>query len=358
MRLTENEVDKLEQKHKRLANAEQLKQSTLQARHKLKNEESSDILSQLGTVCTEISALLETDQNLQAVIHLLEEALALINECASELRNYAESVEVDTEELAQTEERLVEIDQIARKHKIPPTEIIALHNKLSKELQKLTDPEYDLDSLFKIVKNTKDEYRKTAKEVSKKRKLAATKISSEVTQALTNLGMGNARIEASIEYNEDNSPTTHGLDSIELRVQTNPGQAMLPLTQVASGGELSRISLAIQMIAVDKLDVPVLIFDEVDAGVGGAVAEVVGKELHNVGKHRQVICITHLAQVAAKAHHHYRVNKYIETTDTETAIDYLDRSERITELARMLGGITLTENTFLHAQEMLEASIQ
>jgi len=128
---------------------------------------------------------------------------------------------------------------------------------------------------------------------------------------------------------------------------------MLPLTQIASGGELSRISLAIQMIAVEHLEVPILIFDEVDSGIGGAVAEVVGRALRDIGEHKQVMCITHLAQVAASAHHHYRVNKTAESKDTSSAIEYLDSQQRVSELARMIGGVKLTENAYSHAQEML-----
>lgn len=356
--MLENEYEELEQKHKRLANADQLQQSTLLASQRLKNEDGSDISSQLGAACTEVNALLETDKNLLEVNQSLEEAYTLVNDCANELRNYADSVEVDAQELAQIEQRLIVIDQIARKHKISASEIFALHGKLSAQLQELTKPEYDLDALQTIIENLESEYRLIAKEVSTKRTAAAAKLSKQVTNALKNLGMDKARMEMHIGYNENSLPSLHGLDTIELRVQTNPGQKMLPLSQVASGGELSRISLAIQMIAVDKLDVPVLIFDEVDAGVGGAIAEVVGKELRNIGEHRQVMCITHLAQVAANAHHHYRVNKYSDSADTVSAIDYLDRAERITEIARMLGGVKLTENTFLHAQEMLEANVQ
>lgn len=356
--MLENEYEELEQKHNRLANADQLQQSTLLASQKLKNEDGSDIYSQLGAACTEVSALLETDKNLLAINQSLEEAYTLVNDCANELRNYADSVEVDAQELALVEQRLITVDQIARKHKISANEIFALHGNLSAQLQELTKPEYDLDALQTIIENLESEYRLIAKEVSTKRTSAAAKLSKQVTNALKNLGMDKARMEMHIGYNENSLPSLHGLDTIELRVQTNPGQKMLPLSQVASGGELSRISLAIQMIAVDKLDVPVLIFDEVDAGVGGAIAEVVGKELRNIGEHRQVMCITHLAQVAANAHHHYRVNKYSDSADTVSAIDYLDRAKRITEIARMLGGVKLTENTFLHAQEMLEANVQ
>ena len=186
----------------------------------------------------------------------------------------------------------------------------------------------------------------------------AKKLSTDITKALAKLGMEKARVDIAVNYDDSSTPSSYGFDSIVLNVQTNPGQKMLPLSQVASGGELSRISLAIQMIAVDKMDVPVLIFDEVDSGVGGAVAEVVGRELRIIGEHRQVMCITHLAQVAANAHHHYRVNKQSEQSDTASAIEYLSQADRITEIARMIGGVTLTENTYLHAQEMLEASIQ
>ena len=356
--LAENEFEELEQKHKQLANADQLQQFTLSASQRLKNDDGSDVYSQLGLTHAEIGMLLDTDKNLSGIHSSLEEAYTIINECANELRDYAYAIEVNAEELAQIEQRLVSIDQISRKHKIPANEIFSLHGTLSAQLQELTRPEYDLDALQTLIKNLESEYRLIANEVSIKRKTTAKKLSAGITKALKNLGMEKARVEVRVEHKQDDSPTQHGLDTIELSVQTNPGQKMLPLSQVASGGELSRISLAIQMIAVDKLDVPVLIFDEVDAGVGGAVAEVVGRELRNIGAHRQVMCITHLAQVAANAHHHYRVNKYSDSSDTVSAIDYLDRSERITELARMLGGVKLTENTFLHAQEMLEANVQ
>ena len=356
--LQEGEITELEQKHKRLANAEQLRQTTLSSSHQLKNEEGNDLYSRLGEISNEISTLLEHDKRLTSTQQSLDEAFALVGDCATELRAYADIVELDQEDLAQTEQRLTDIDQIARKHKISANEIILLYNKLRTELEELTKPEYDAEALQDKMQQLETEYYTVAKKINKSRTAAAKKISTEITNALSNLGMQQARLEVAVEFNENQAPTTYGFDSIEFRIQTNPGQKMLPLSQVASGGELSRISLAIQMIAVDKIDVPVLIFDEVDAGVGGAVAEVVGKELRNLGEHRQVMCITHLAQVAAHAHHHYRVNKHSNSDDTVSAIDYLDRSERITEIARMLGGVTLTENTFLHAQEMLENNIQ
>ncbi len=355
LNLAANEVNELEHKHKRLANAEELKQSTMQACHQLKNDDGSDIYTHLNQVCTQISTLTENDPSLQATSQSLEEAFTIINECADDLRHYAENVEIDTEELFQTEERLASIDQISRKHKVTADELLILHEKLINELNALTQPECDIDALESQLKQTEADYTTLAKKISNKRKSVAKKLSNQITHALAKLGMEKARVEIKVSYNADDTLTSFGFDNIVFNVQTNPGQKMLPLSQVASGGELSRISLAIQMIAVDKLDVPVLIFDEVDSGVGGAVAEVVGRELRTIGEHRQVMCITHLAQVAANAHHHYRVNKQSEASDTVSAIEYLAQTERITEIARMIGGVTLTENTFLHAQEMLES---
>ncbi len=356
--LENGEVSTLEQKHKRLANAEELKNSTIQASHRLKGDDNSDVYTTLNQICTQVSALIESDQRLKSTNQSLEEAFTIISECADDLRNYAEGIEIDPEELFQAEERLASIDQVSRKHKVTPDELIILHEKISKELESLTQPECDVDALQAMLEKIEDAYRELAKKISKKRTSVAKKLSTEITKALAKLGMEKARIEIAVNYDDTSSPSTYGFDSIVFNVQTNPGQKMLPLSQVASGGELSRISLAIQMIAVDKMDVPVLIFDEVDSGVGGAIAEVVGRELRTIGEHRQVMCITHLAQVAANAHHHYRVNKQSGQSDTASAIEYLSQADRITEIARMIGGVTLTENTFLHAKEMLEASIQ
>ncbi len=359
LNLAENEITELEQKHNRLAHAEQLKQSTMQACQQLKDDHASeDVYTQLNNVCSQINALLETDPALNDINESLQEAFTIIDETADDLRSYADKVEVDAQELFNTEERLAHIDQISRKHKVKPNELPRLHEKLANELNALSQPEYDIDALAAQLAQTKQDYVTLAKKISKKRTNTAKKLSSEITHALANLGMDKACVEILVQFDESSAPTSYGLDRLVFNVQTNPGQKMLPLSQVASGGELSRISLAIQMIAVDRLDVPVLIFDEVDSGVGGAVAEVVGRELRTIGEHRQVMCITHLAQVAANAHHHYRVNKQSAASDTASAIEYLSQADRVTEIARMIGGLTLTEKTFIHAQEMLEASTQ
>jgi len=353
--LQPNESEELTQRHLILANAEQLKQGSNQISHQLKNEEGDDLSTTLGHINNELDALATHDPSLNTIASALNEALILIEDNATSLRHYADRVEVDEQELLMVEERLTNIDQISRKHHISSEEIPVLHVQLQAEYEQLNLPENDIETLAAMLQESEQKYRDLAKKLSQKRVKGAAKLSKSITQALTKLGMSKAKLEISVSGLDSNKPSQFGLDNIVFNVQTNPGQAMAGLAQVASGGELSRISLAIQMIAADKLDLPVLIFDEVDSGVGGAVAEIVGQEMHNISSGRQVFSVTHLAQVAAKADHHYRVNKLADDKDTASAIDYLERQDRVTELARMLGGLNLTEKTLSHAEEMLDS---
>jgi len=353
--LQPNESEELTQRHLILANAEQLKQGSNQISHQLKNEEGDDLSTTLGHINNELDALATHDPSLNTIASALNEALILIEDNATSLRHYADRVEVDEQELLMVEERLTNIEQISRKHHISSEEIPVLHAQLQAEYEQLNLPENDIETLAAMLQESEQKYRDLAKKLSQKRVKVAAKLSKSITQALTKLGMSKAKLEISVSGLDSNKPSQFGLDNIVFNVQTNPGQAMAGLAQVASGGELSRISLAIQMIAADKLDLPVLIFDEVDSGVGGAVAEIVGQEMHNISSGRQVFSVTHLAQVAAKADHHYRVNKLADDKDTASAIDYLERQDRVTELARMLGGLNLTEKTLSHAEEMLDS---
>ena len=349
--LSDNEFCDLEKLLIRLTNAEDLKQGSLHASHQLKNDESQDIYSQLSHVIAHIEQCAANDEKLNDAQQSLQEAITLIDEAAGELSHYAEKISVEPQTLAETQERMSSIDQISRKHKIPPEQITQLHTQLSEELDTLTQQDYDLDALSEECEKSQQKYTALANKISKKRIQASHKLSQQITQALTKLGMQKAKLEFTVTSQQP--ANSHGTDKVVINIQTNPGQKFLPLTQVASGGELSRISLAIQMIAVEHLEVPVLIFDEVDSGIGGAVAEVVGRALRDIGEHKQVMCITHLAQVAASAHHHYRVNKTSENKDTSSAIEYLDSEQRVSELARMIGGVKLTDNAYSHAQEML-----
>jgi len=355
LNLQPNESEELTQRHLILSNAEQLKQGSNQISHQLKNEEGNDLSTTLGHINNELDALATHDPSLNTIASALNEALILIEDNATSLRHYADRVEVDEQELLMVEERLTNIEQISRKHHISSEEIPVLHAQLQTEYDQLNLPENDIETLAAMLQESEQKYRDLAKKLSQKRIKVAAKLSKSITQALTKLGMSKAKLEISVSGLDSNKPSQFGLDSIVFNVQTNPGRGMAGLAQVASGGELSRISLAIQMIAADKLDLPVLIFDEVDSGVGGAVAEIVGQEMHNISNGRQVFSVTHLAQVAAKADHHYRVNKLADDKDTASAIDYLERQDRVTELARMLGGLNLTEKTLSHAEEMLDS---
>jgi len=355
LNLQPNESEELTQRHLILANAEQLKQGSNQISHQLKNEEGNDLSSTLGHISNELDTLVTHDPSLNTVASALNEALILIEDNATSLRHYAERVEVDEQELLMIEERLNNIEQISRKHRISAEEIPAFQAQLQAEYEQLNLPENDIETLAAMLAESEQKYRELAQKLSQKRIKVAAKLSKHISQALSKLGMSKAKLDISVSGVDTNKPSQFGLDSIIFNVQTNPGQGMGALAQVASGGELSRISLAIQMIAADKLDLPVLIFDEVDSGVGGAVAEIVGQEMHNISHGRQVFSVTHLAQVAAKADHHYRVNKLTDDKDTASAIDYLERQQRITELARMLGGLNLTEKTLSHAEEMLDS---
>ena len=355
LNLQPNESEELTQRHLILSNAEQLKQGSNQISHQLKNEEGNDLSTTLGHINNELDALATHDPSLNTIASALNEALILIEDNATSLRHYADRVEVDEQELLMVEDRLTNIEQISRKHHISSEEIPVLHAQLQTEYDQLNLPENDIETLAAMLQESEQKYRDLAKKLSQKRIKVAAKLSKSITQALTKLGMSKAKLEISVSGLDSNKPSQFGLDSIVFNVQTNPGQGMAGLAQVASGGELSRISLAIQMIAADKLDLPVLIFDEVDSGVGGAVAEIVGQEMHNISNGRQVFSVTHLAQVAAKADHHYRVNKLADDKDTASAIDYLERQDRVTELARMLGGLNLTEKTLSHAEEMLDS---
>ena len=209
-------------KQKRLANAEELKQSTLSASHQLQNDDGADIYTSLNQIFSQVTTLISNDQKLQPTSQSLEEAFTIISECAVDLRNYADSIEIAPEELIQTEDRLSAIDQIARKHKVSAEDIINVHKKLSDELSQLTQPEYDLDSLRESLQIVEQEYITLAKKISKRRRSVADTLSKEITQALAKLGMDKARVEISVNYDESSTFTSFGLDSVILNAQTNP----------------------------------------------------------------------------------------------------------------------------------------
>jgi hypothetical protein len=287
-------------------------------------------------------------------------ALIQVDEAADQLRGYVSDLNLDPERLEWLEQRMGAIHDLARKHRTEPDQLPAVAAAVSEELDRLEHADEHLDQLAEQCRAQREAYLEAAGALSEHRHAVAERLSQQVSDAMETLGMTGGRFHVDVnrrepdaESGEGFSPT--GLDRIEFRVSANPGQSPRPLSKVASGGELSRISLAIQMITAANEPIPTLIFDEVDAGVGGGIAEIVGAQLRRLGNQRQVLCVTHLPQVASQAHNHFRVSKDTDkdNTETRTRVYALDDEQRIGEIARMLGGLEITETTRDHAEEMI-----
>jgi DNA repair protein RecN (Recombination protein N) len=253
------------------------------------------------------------------------------------------------------EERLDAIYAIARKHRAEPDELLDLHRTLKQQLDDLEHAEERSAELAEKVAAAEADFLSLAAQLSAGRKKAAKRFASAVTDTMANLGMPGGIFEIKISPRDRDAPRSWGVDNIEFLISANPGQPPMPLSRIASGGELSRMSLSIQVIASDGSAIPTMIFDEVDSGVGGGIAEMVGLKLRELGETRQVFCVTHLPQVASLADHHFRIFKISDGKSTKTAVTHLNDNERIEELARMLGGVEITTRTRDHAAEMLRS---
>lgn len=349
--LTVDELAELDEEHKRLANASRLQEGAQSATYTLYESDESSIVSQLERSLSELQSLQEADNNLVPACELIEGAAIQAREAATELRHYLSNLEIDPERLEQVEQRLATIHDLSRKHHVEPGALPELLDKLQVELAELETAETRLDGMEAAIGEAKQAYQEVAKKLGQTRKKAAAKLEQLVTANMQELGMSGGRFAISLEAVD---PSPHGLEQVELQVSANPGQPLRPLSKVASGGEMSRISLAIQVIAAGREGIPTLIFDEVDVGVGGGVAEMVGRQLHSLGGERQVLCVTHQPQVAALAHHHYQISKTTSDDSTRTQVRVLEQKERIAEVARMLGGMEITDQTLSHAEEMIE----
>ena len=353
LNLQVGESDKLDIEHKRLSNASQLLQTTEQTLYALEENDKGAISQQLSQLTIELQQLGKTDSKLNDIAGLLDNATIQINEASSELRQYVDSLELDPQRLSYLEERIGNIHTLARKHQVNPDELPALQENLHKELDSIENADDHLDKLQQEIASTSAAYQQAAKDLTKSRIKSAKILSTKVSENMQELGMEGGVFEVALNTYESDSYHANGNEQIEFLVSSNPGQPPKSLTKVASGGEISRISLAIQVIAAESTRIPTLIFDEVDVGIGGRVAEIVGHKLKQLASHRQVICVTHLAQVAALGEHHLQVSKLSDSATTISQINYLDKQQRVEELARMMGGIEITEQTLSHAEEML-----
>ncbi len=344
----------LEAEHGRLAHAERLLNDSAAVLTLISDDEPS-LQQSLGRAAHLVAELSTLDPALDETRELLETAGIQLDEAAAALRRYQERVELDPTRLQEIDRQLGRMHDAARKHRVSPEELAGLLGELRAEAEVLENADDSLAALERTVHASEAAYRTAAQRLSVARNAAALKLSETVTDGMQQLGMRGGRFRVACNP-EPGKATAHGIDRIGFLVAANPGQPEGALSDVASGGELSRISLAIQVATADCGTVPTLIFDEVDVGIGGAVAEIVGLLLRRLGARRQVLCVTHLPQVASQAHQQLRVHKMTDGKTTETRIDRLDARARIDEIARMLGGVDITEQTRRHADEMIRTA--
>ena len=354
LNLQAGESEQLEQDLKRLANAQRLLQTAQGVVDALDENEESAANAVVSTSMHQLSELVRVDERLSPIVDLLNNASILVQEAVSELRHYADSLELDPGKLAEIEQRIEVIHELSRKHRVSPDELVSLYPDLQRELEDLEKADIKLDQLQKDIETARKAYQKHAKALTQLRIDTAISLTAKITDAMQGLSLQGGRFKVELHPLDDTQWGIHGAETIEFMVSANPGTPLKSLNKVASGGELSRISLAIQVITAQAARIPTLVFDEVDVGIGGRVAEIVGLQLRALGQHRQVLCVTHLPQVAALGHHHYQVSKQTDKNTTITAISPLDKPQRVDEIARMLGGIEITDQTISHAREMIE----
>jgi DNA repair protein RecN (Recombination protein N) len=314
--------------------------------------ESDDaIATRLAQLVQRLEAAAEHDAALREVVALLVPAAIQVDEAARTLREYRRRLDLDPGELARVEERIAAVHDVARKHRVKAEALPALLAETEARIATL-HASADAGGLARAAQRAEADYRALAETLSHKRSLAAMELTHRVTEAMQSLAMDGGRFEAAVVPLAE--PASFGLESVEFRVATHPKQPSGPLARVASGGELSRIALAIQVVASEVGDTGTLVFDEVDAGIGGAVAATVGRLMQSLGSRRQVLCVTHLPQVAAFADAHFRVTKDGDGDAVTSRVGRLSRAQRLEELARMLGGSEVTAKTRAHAKELYE----
>lgn len=346
----EGEWAEVGNEHSRLSHAASLIEGAQQALNLLSEDESAPLLSQLASIEQKLGKLVDIDDKLKPVLEALEPARIQLQEAVYALNDYLGRIELDPERLRTVEARLDALHSTARKFHVAPDDLPQEFLELSERLRQLADAT-DLDALRAEEQKLTDAYHALAGKLSKARAKAAKALSAAVTAAMQELSMAGGRVEIALSAC---APAAHGIEQVEFLVAGHAGTTPKPLAKVASGGELARISLAISVIASGATATPTLIFDEVDSGIGGGVAEVVGRLLKKLGQDRQVLCVTHLPQVASQASHHFQVSKgQVADGRTVSRIEPLRSAERVEEIARMLGGLEITATTRKHARELL-----
>jgi DNA repair protein RecN (Recombination protein N) len=354
LQLGDDELEQLNLEHKSLANAGQLLRDGGMVQELLYGGDDS-VYDRLSQCLSTLQQLAGVHQGFDEIAGIVSTAQAQVQDAADSARQLLERLELDPQRLAQTEQRLAAIHDLARKHRVRPDALLEHIGALSAELDAVEHGAEQLQALQQQRDDIERSYRKAAAALGDARRKAAARYAKQVTTLVRQLGMPNAQFQIAVDSNPQGAVRAHGSDDVRFDFSANPGQPLRPLAKVASGGELSRVSLALSVAGQHhRGGTPTMIFDEVDAGIGGAVAEIVGQKLRSLGADRQVLSVTHLAQVAAQGHQHYLIRKQVRGGNTFTQVEPLDENERIEELARMQGGVEISTTALAHARDLLQ----
>jgi len=351
--LKSGEIDELAAERLRLSQRGRLAEGARSIVQLLREAEDSSAEQAVSRALSIARTLNDLDSQFAPITQLIDESLIALREGVESVERYESDLDADPGRQEWVEQRLAAIETIARKHRIEPSELLTTQAELGGEFERLQMLEASLESIEARLGQADKAFRAACAKLTTARRAAAKELNERVSALMQTLGMPGGRFQAEITPLAAESAGQHGADEIEFLVSANPGQPPRPLAKVASGGELSRISLAIQVAAAQTDALPCLVFDEVDAGVGGGVAEIVGRQLRTLGERTQVLCVTHLPQVASQAHAHVRVAKLTDGKTTRTSLHPLSEAERVEEIARMLGGVDITAKAREHAAEML-----
>lgn len=352
--LGENEFADLEQDFKKLSNTQELVENTESSLHHLKYSDESNAISLLNQSIKSLSVVAQYDESVNSIVESLQSALIQAEDACSELSHYQESIESDPEQLQEIEDRYSKCLDLARKHHVQAEDLYQTHLALADEYKTLTEDENSLTELSEKVTKELAEYRQSAMQLSQSRIKAAKKLSADIQSSIREMNLPHAVVDVRVAHDSKANPVSIGNDLVHIYLSVNPGQASEVMEKVVSGGELSRIGLALQVIASKDNPIPTMVFDEVDTGISGPTASLIGKLLRRLGEKSQVMCVTHLPQVAAQAHNQLFVSKITDGKSTETTLLKLTKQERVNEIARLLAGDELTNTAIANARDLLK----
>ena len=356
MAIGSHEAEELEEEFRSLNHADEIITSVESALNLCCESDEQNVSSLIYQAIAVLNDLSDKNEQISSITKLLESSAIQLHEAVADLRAFHEKFEADPQRLEQVNARLSDLHNIARKHKVKPAQLTEVIACLREELDRYQNSDEELDQLKANDELLREQYQTIARDVSKQRKAGAKKLSGQVNDSLHQLGMPHAELEVRLQAAESAKPSESGLEVVEFLVSTNPGQAPGALRAIASGGELSRISLAIQVITAQTSQTPSLVFDEVDVGIGGGIARVVGELLRQLGQKTQILCVTHQAQVASQGHHHFYVSKITQNNATLTRIEELEKTAIVKEVARMLGGDHYSDESLAHAEQMVASN--